>query len=68
VNRQDNGTDGPYILWLDYGVDGWSPKSFPTLKDALIADRRDHDWVITKRLDFIAYESEWKPPAKEDDA
>lgn len=47
---------GPYILWLDYGCEGWKPESFPTLKQALSANRYSSNFVVTKLLDFDVVE------------
>lgn len=30
---------GPYIVWTDYGYDGWQPESYPTLEAAVKASR-----------------------------
>lgn len=45
-------TDGPYIVWLDFGYDGWSPESYATLKEALEAPRYDSDYVITRKCEY----------------
>lgn len=26
---------GPYILWVDYGTEGWKPRSFDTAQEAI---------------------------------
>ena len=50
-NREDD-VAGPYILWLDYGsYENWSPRSFKTLKEALLAERFSSPFVITKIVD-----------------
>lgn len=36
----DDAPKGPVILWLDGGVEGWSPYDFPTVKDALESPER----------------------------
>ena len=50
--------DGPYIVWEDYGYEGWQPRSFPTLKAAVKDDRFSSDFVITKRVEFDVKEIE----------
>ncbi len=41
-------TDGPYIVWTDYGVEGWKPTSYEDLADALTAPSYSSQWCITK--------------------
>lgn len=49
----ENDIQGPVILWLDYGaVEGWHPKSFSTIKEALEADRYDNKFVVTKLVKY----------------
>ncbi len=50
---------GPYILWVDYGYEGWKPRSFNSINEALKADKFN-EWIITKRVDFEAKEVEIK--------
>ncbi len=40
---------GPYILWIDYGCEGWAPLSFDSLSEALDAVGMFGcgTWVIT---------------------
>lgn len=42
--------DGPYIVWENYGVEGWRPKSYSNLADALCSPRYCSEWEITKKL------------------
>lgn len=42
--------DGPYIVWRDYGCEGWSPRSYDTAAAAL-ADK-DSGSVITRVVEF----------------
>jgi len=28
---------GPYILWVDYGMEGWKPRSFDNPEEAITA-------------------------------
>lgn len=41
---------GPYILWENNGCDGWSPRSFATLVEALTAPRYSSDFELTKKV------------------
>ena len=50
--------DGPYIVWENYGCEGWQPKSYATLKEALCAQRYQSDWVITKTCEFDVTDKE----------
>lgn len=48
---------GPYIVWIDYGCEGWLPTSYPTLKEALLADKYGSKFVVTRgAIDFDAIE------------
>jgi hypothetical protein len=51
-------TDGPVIVWENYGCEGWQPKSYPTLKDALLAARYNSEFVFTKRAEFDVVETD----------
>lgn len=42
---------GPYIVWEDYGCEGWHPSSYATPKDALTAARHNR-FVLTKAIVF----------------
>ena len=46
---------GPFILWIDYGYEGWKPVSFETIEAALKSEKYG-SWIITKRIDFKAVE------------
>ena len=41
-----------YILWVNYGTEGWGWQDFDTLKEALESEKFGHDWTITKRVDY----------------
>lgn len=43
---------GPYIIWLDYGTEGWKPTSYEDLKSALEADKYCNNWIITKIVKY----------------
>jgi hypothetical protein len=42
-----DGAEGPYIMWIDYGLEGWSPQSFQTLREAVCVRPIGGDCVIT---------------------
>lgn len=46
---------GPYIVWQNYGTDGWSPTEFSTLKEALMATKYV-SFVVTKLVEFDVIE------------
>jgi hypothetical protein len=48
----DRGIEGPVILWVNYGYDGWRPTSYLTLKDALLADRYASTFVFTRLVEY----------------
>lgn len=48
--------NGPYIVWQDYGLEGWHPQSYNTADDALAA-KHPHD-VITRLVEFKEVEVE----------
>ena len=56
---------GPFILWSNYGYDGWSPNSFDTLKEAIEGDRYCSEFVITRIVDWQP--SETPPEPKQPD-
>ena len=47
----DDDIKGPIIVWQDYGYEGWQPKSYPTLKDALVAQKYQ-EFVVTNLVEF----------------
>ncbi len=49
---QPEDTKGPFILWLDYGYDGWQPKSFATIRAALESEKYGTGFVITKAVEY----------------
>lgn len=48
---------GPYIVWEYCGYEGWHPKSYPDLASALIAQRFNSQWEITKKVEFEVKET-----------
>jgi hypothetical protein len=51
------GTDGPFIVWENYGYEGWRPKSYLSLQGAVTDTRYVSEWVITRRVDFAVTEA-----------
>lgn len=49
---------GPYILWRDYGYEGWKPTNFNSIKEALEAPRYESNFVITKVCEYEVKEKE----------
>ena len=47
-----------YLLWVDYGSEGWFPYDFDTLEEMLayIRDGVSGPFLTTKRLDLIIRE------------
>lgn len=45
----DDGTHGAFILWIDYGYEGWHPYSYDTFKAAVdyAMNRASSPCVIT---------------------
>lgn len=39
-------------MWVNNGYEGWSPRSYGTLKEAILGERYNNDFVITKIVDF----------------
>ena len=54
-DRQER-TKGPYIVWMDYGYEGWKPDSYATLKEAVDAPKYGNAWVMTKRVEYTVTE------------
>ena len=52
-----NDAAGPYVVWEDYGYEGWKPKSYATVRDAL-TDVRYNSFVLTRIVDFDVVEKE----------
>lgn len=49
--------DGPFIVWENCGCEGWQPKSFMTLKEALSAQRYNSEFVVTKLVNYEVTEA-----------
>lgn len=67
----DKGPDAPYVIWIDYGSEGWSPKGYDTPEEVLDAiasgDTHGHPFVITRRTHLSITEMPWLMPTKEKD-
>lgn len=47
---------GPYIVWSDGGLEGWAPRSYDTIKEALSDSHWASNFIITKVVDFEVIE------------
>jgi hypothetical protein len=45
-------TEGPIIVWVNYGYEGWQPKSYHTLKEALLGERYSTEFVVTRLVTY----------------
>lgn len=45
-----NDVSGPYIVWENHGYEGWRPKSYDDLAEALTTPRYCSEWEITKKI------------------
>jgi hypothetical protein len=45
-------TVGPFIVWEFYSYEGWHPKSYPTLREAVLAHRYREEFCVTKLVKF----------------
>ena len=52
----DEDTKGPFIVWENYGYEGWQPKSYQTLKEALTGQKLTSEWTMTKLVHFVVNE------------
>lgn len=43
---------GPYTLWIDYGYEGWKFTDFPTLREALEAEKFSSSWHISRPAQY----------------
>jgi hypothetical protein len=50
--------NGPYVTWIDNGGEGWAPRSFDTLREAVIAETYGSNVVVTKVVQFEIKEIE----------
>ncbi len=51
-------TKGPFIVWENYGYEGWQPKSYNTLKEAVIALRFNSEWIVTRLISYEVTEND----------
>jgi len=49
---------GPFIVWENYGYEGWQPKSFRTVLEALEKQKFNSEWIITKTISYEVKESD----------
>ena len=52
-----SGTDGPIILWLDYGCEGWKPTSYTSIREALEAQKYGSNYRITRLVTYEVKET-----------
>lgn len=50
--------EGPIIVWENLGYEGWHPKSFVTIKEALLATRYSSEFVLTRLIEFDVLEKQ----------
>jgi len=50
------GKDGPIILWIDYGHEGWKPTSYTSVQEALKAPKYGSNYVITRLVAYTVEE------------
>ncbi len=51
---------GPFIVWEDYGYEGWQPKSYATLLEAVNSHSYCSTTVVTKTVKYEFTEIEQK--------
>jgi hypothetical protein len=49
---------GPIVMWTDFGSEGWQPKDFQTVQEALEAERYGQGFVITRLATYEVKETE----------
>ncbi len=49
---------GPFIVWENYGYEGWQPKSYNTLKEAVVALRFNSEWIVTRLISYEVTEND----------
>lgn len=54
---EQDATSGPIIIWSDYGCEGWKPRSFENVKEALEATRYGEPFIITRVVQYDVQES-----------
>jgi hypothetical protein len=55
--RRAEAIKGPYIVWKDYGCEGWQPESHGSLVEALQSDHGSPEsYVLTKRVSVRVHE------------
>jgi hypothetical protein len=50
-------TKGPVVMWEYFGPDGWHPKSFATVHEAVVAGRYNQsEFIVTRPVEFDVVE------------
>ncbi len=44
---------GPYIVWINYGYDGWAPYDYETVEDALKHKASGDEWILTRTVKLV---------------
>jgi hypothetical protein len=47
-----------YIVWLDYGCEGWKPNYFDTLEDCINCENYGQGMMITKNVNLLFSEKQ----------
>jgi hypothetical protein len=58
-------TKGPIVVWLNGGCEGWHPRSYATVKEALMDPERAGycEFVITRVVEFdVVEKADERPP------
>lgn len=55
------GCEGPIIRWDNYGYEGWKPRSFATVKDAVTDEQYGNEYVVTRAVQFDVTEQGPRP-------
>lgn len=65
ATTEDKETQGPYIVWTDYGGEGWQPTSYKDKEAVAAAILRSHEPIcVTKKLE-VEVKVQWEPEVKE---
>lgn len=57
IIRHDN-AEGPYVVWQNYGCEGWKPTSYTSLREAVLDQKYQSEFVVTKIVEFRILELE----------
>jgi hypothetical protein len=54
-----------YIVWVSNG-EGYTPTEYPTVEEALIAEKYSADWYLTETVNYISANGYYKQPKQEE--